>query len=101
MSTEIPKPAAEIHRRVRQVGTVKSIAGAKSVVVQVNRRTGHGRYGKIVAQSSKFMAHDEAGSCTLGDVVEIAACRPLSARKRWRVSRIVKRGAQLAAELEG
>lgn len=102
MSTTSQGEAASTpRRRVRQTGTVTSIAGSKSVVVQVDRRVGHGRYGKFVGKRSKFMAHDEKGACGLGDLVEIVSCRPLSARKRWRVAKVVGRAAQVGAEIEG
>ena len=39
------------------------------------------------------MAHDEANTCRVGDTVEIVESRPLSAHKRWRVRRIVKKAA--------
>ena len=87
-------------RRMRQVGRVSSVAGTKSVVVQVDRRVGHERYGKYVSKRSKFMAHDERSECSPGDVVEIVACRPLSARKRWRVRSVVERAVLPGAEAE-
>lgn len=87
---------AGTRRRVRQLGTVSSRAGAKSVVVRVDRRVAHPRYTKFIARRSKFMAHDETDQCGIGDVVEIVSCRPLSASKRWRVSRIVKKAAGVA-----
>src|SRR5688572_865115 len=85
---------------VAQVGTVKSIAGRQSVVVQVNRRVLHPRYAKYISRSSKFMAHDERNECGLGDLVEIVSSRPLSARKRWRVRRIVERAIMPGVEAE-
>ena len=86
-------------RRVRQVGTVTSVAGTKSVVVRVDRRVSHPQYTKFISRRSKFMVHDEKGECSVGDVVEIVSTRPLSATKRWRVSRVVKRAA-LVADVE-
>jgi small subunit ribosomal protein S17 len=91
-----PAATAARRRRPRQVGRVTSLAGAKSVVVQVDRRVAHGQYGKIVSRKSTFMAHDEHGRCGLGDLVEIVSSRPLSARKRWRVCRILQAGAAVA-----
>ena len=44
-----------------------------------------------VRTTSKFMAHDEENRCNTGDRVLIEECRPLSKRKRWRVSKIVER----------
>ena len=80
-------------RRVTQVGTVASIAGTKSIVVRVDRRVSHASYTKFISRRSKFMVHDERGQCGVGDLVEIVACRPLSATKRWRVSQVVKKAA--------
>jgi small subunit ribosomal protein S17 len=86
--------------RVTQVGTVTSIAGKQSVVVQVDRRVLHPRYHKYISKRSKFMAHDERDECRIGDVVELSASRPLSARKRWRVRRIVEKAVLPGAEAE-
>ena len=82
---------AKRRRRVRQVGTVASIAGEKSVVVRVERRVKHPRYQKFISRRAKFMAHDERSECGVGDLVELVSSRPLSARKRWRVSRVVRK----------
>jgi small subunit ribosomal protein S17 len=73
-----------------KVGVVTSDAMEKSVVVQVQRTTLEKRYKRYVRRSSRFMAHDERDACKVGDTVEIVECRPLSARKRWRVRRIVR-----------
>ena len=78
-------------RRVRQQGTVASISGAKTIVVQVERRVKHPRYDKFISRRKKFMAHDEEAQCGVGDLVEIVSCRPMSARKRWRVSSVVRK----------
>jgi len=71
----------------RMVGVVSSIAGHKTVVVSVTRRVQHPKYKKYLNRTKKFMAHDEACACKVGDVVEIVECRPISRRKRWRVSK--------------
>jgi small subunit ribosomal protein S17 len=67
----------------------------KSVVVRVERTVLHKFYKRYVRRSGKFMAHDEQGVCKVGDVVEIVESRPLSARKRWRVRRVVRSGVGL------
>ena len=97
--TEQTASAAEgrRRRRVRQVGTVASVSGVKTVIVQVERRVKHPRYLKFVSRRSKFMAHDEAQDCNVGDLVEIVSCRPMSARKRWRISKVVRRSVSAAA----
>ena len=74
------------NRHKRQFnGKVASIAGDKSVVVVVERRYKHRLYHKYVTAASRYMAHDEKNVCAVGDNVVIEECRPMSARKRWRI----------------
>jgi small subunit ribosomal protein S17 len=73
------------------VGKVVSDARAKTVTVQVERRSKHELYGKIVAHSRKYHAHDENNEFHIGDVVEITESRPLSKTKNWVVSRLVEK----------
>jgi small subunit ribosomal protein S17 len=73
------------------VGKVVSDKRAKTITVLVERRVTHELYGKIVARSSKYHAHDEKGEYKLGDVVEIAESRPISRTKNWVVTRLVKK----------
>ena len=72
-------------------GTVVSAKMDKTVVVTVQRAFPHSVYKRIVRRSKKYKAHDEANSCGEGDRVRIAACRPLSKDKRWRVVEIVEK----------
>jgi len=73
------------------VGRVVSDKRAKTVTVLVERRTKHELYGKIVARSRKYHAHDEKGEYKMGDVVEIAEGRPISKTKSWVVTRLVEK----------
>jgi small subunit ribosomal protein S17 len=73
------------------VGRVVSDKRSKTVTVQVERRTMHELYGKIVARSSKYHAHDEKGEYKVGDMVEIAESRPISKTKAWVVTRLVEK----------
>ena len=77
--------------RKTQLGTVISNKMDKSVVILVERKVRHKLYGKYIRRRVKYMAHDEANECNIGDVVLIEACRPLSKNKRWRVRSIVER----------
>jgi len=77
-------------RRVTKVGIVASDKMDKTVVVRVDRTVVHRRYRRYIRKTTKFMAHDEANQCKIGDTVEIVESRPLSAHKRWRVQRIVR-----------
>ena len=75
------------------VGKVVSDKRSKTVTVQIERRTKHELYGKIVARSSKYHAHDEKGEYKMGDMVEIAETRPISKTKSWVVTRLVQKAA--------
>ena len=79
-------------RKTRQ-GAVISNAMDKSVVVLVERKVRHKLYGKFIRRRVKYMAHDAANACSVGDIVLIEECRPLSKNKRWRVLNIVQRAA--------
>jgi small subunit ribosomal protein S17 len=84
--------SASAQRRARKTGTVVSNKMQKTVVVEVSRLVKHGRYGRFVRRSERFMADDRALKPQPGDTVEIEETRPLSARKRWRVIAIVTSG---------
>jgi small subunit ribosomal protein S17 len=74
-----------------RIGTVTSNKMTKTVVVQVERRMKHGRYGKYMTEKKKFKAHDESQACKIGDRVRITETRPLSKDKRWRVAEIIRK----------
>lgn len=73
------------------VGTVVSDKMDKTVVVRVERLVQDQRYKKYVRRYTRFMAHDEANNCKLGDRVRIIEHRPISKRKRWKVQETVAR----------
>jgi small subunit ribosomal protein S17 len=75
--------------RKSQVGTVTSAAMQKTVTVAVDRMVQHPLYKKRMRKTSKFLAHDETGICKVGDRVRIIETRPLSARKRWRIEKVL------------
>ena len=68
-----------------QSGVVVSNNLDKSIVVKVERKVKHPIYKKTIKRSKKFVTHDEKNECKIGDLVEIAECRPLSKRKRFRL----------------
>ena len=72
------------HRRTL-VGTVVGDKMDKTVVVRVERLVKDTSFKKYVRRYSRFMAHDEENSCSVGDRVQIIEHRPLSKRKRWKV----------------
>lgn len=72
-------------------GRVVSDKADKTVTVSVERRFKHPLYGKVVAVSKKYLAHDENNEYHEGDVVEIITRRPISKRKRFAVTRLIER----------
>lgn len=74
-----------------KIGKVVSDSMEKSVVVKVEYLVSHPLYKKRIKKSTKFMAHDEKNICNIGDKVKIAETRPLSKRKRWRVTEILEK----------
>ena len=94
--TEKATVETKTRRRAKKVGVVTSDKMEKSVVVRVDRIVKHKLYKRYVKRTARFMAHDEQNRCQIGDTVEIIESRPLSARKRWRVTRIVRRATGAA-----
>jgi small subunit ribosomal protein S17 len=78
------------YRKVRE-GLVVSDKMDKTVVVMVEDRVKHPKYGKVIRRTRKYVAHDEENACGVGDRVVLTETRPLSATKRWRVARIVEK----------
>ena len=74
-----------------KTGKVVNNSMEKSIVVKVEYLVSHPLYKKRIKKSTKFMAHDEKNSCGVGDKVKIAETRPLSKRKRWRVTEILEK----------
>ena len=77
------------------IGRVVSDKRSKTITVLIERRTKHELYGKIVAKTSKYHAHDEKGEYKLGDIVEISECRPISKTKAWTVTRLVEKAREV------
>lgn len=89
--SELQQTAAKPKNTRTLVGRVVSDKRSKTVTVLVERRSAHELYGKIVAKSRKYHAHDEKGEYKMGDTVEIAEGRPISKTKSWVVTRLVEK----------
>lgn len=73
------------------VGQVVSDKSDKTIVVRVETLVKHPLYKKYIRKHKKFAAHDPGNECSFGDIVEIIESRPLSARKRWRLVKILEK----------
>ena len=78
------------HRKVRK-GIVISNKMDKSIIVSVERKYRHPVYKKVVKDKRKYYVHDPENKAGLGDVVEIMESRPISKKKRWRLTKVLKK----------
>lgn len=76
-------------------GVVVSNSGDKSVKVVIDFKVKHPKYGKYIKRRTKIGVHDEHNQSGVGDLVEIAECRPHSKTKSWRLIRIVQRAIEV------
>lgn len=74
-------------------GIVASNKGDKTIVVLVATRKTHPIYKKQYTVGKRFMAHDEKNEAQEGDKVLIAETKPISARKRFILSKILETAA--------
>ena len=93
MTEHSEKPESRSKRKVLR-GVVVSDKMTKTRVISVDHVISHAFYSKTLRRHRKFYAHDEANESKAGDLVEIVSTRPLSALKRWRVSRIVEKASK-------
>jgi small subunit ribosomal protein S17 len=77
--------------RKEKVGVVTSNKMDKSIVVAIERKVKHPKYGKFLKKTTKFVAHDEANVCSIGDTVRIMETRPLSKSKCWRLVEVLEK----------
>lgn len=80
------------------------ITGAKkmkdTVTVTIHRSVLHPLYKKRYRVSTKFLADCKGMDLGVGDTVEITECRPLSKRKHFRVTQIVKQAPRVSEMAE-
>jgi small subunit ribosomal protein S17 len=94
MSQQMTESSANVAAERTLTGRIVSAKMQKTIAVSVERLVKHGKYGKYVRRTTRLLAHDEEGQGREGDLVDIIECRRLSARKSWRLVRVVKRAEQ-------
>ena len=82
-------------QKSEKLGVVLSNKMQKSIVVAVEWQVRHGLYGKTERRTSTFMVHDEQNEAKPGDMVAIVETRPQSRRKRWALTRVVRKSAEV------
>ncbi len=75
-------------------GVVLKKAGDKTATILVERRVIHPRYHKIVKRFKKYLIHDEKNETKVGDTISAVECRPLSAKKSFRLQKVLKTGVE-------
>ncbi len=88
MSEEVSTSARTI------IGRVVSNKMQKTIVVSVERKVPHPKYGKYVKRNSKRFAHDEENVCRIGDLVLIKETRPLSKNKNFELVKVLEKTLQ-------
>lgn len=73
------------------LGKVVSDKMDKTITVLIERQVKHPLYGKFIKRSTKVHAHDENNECSMGDLVRVVECRPLSKSKTWQLVEIVEK----------
>ena len=74
-----------------RLGVVESDRRDKTRKVVVRFQARHPKYGKFIKRRTILHVHDESNQSRLGDIVEVAQCRPISRTKSWRLVRVVER----------
>ena len=90
-SNETTNDTSRVNPRKVREGVVVSDKMNSTLVVAVNERVSHPRYGKTVQRTKKLYVHDENNEAKIGDKVRVQETRPLSKLKRWRLTEVVER----------
>jgi small subunit ribosomal protein S17 len=77
-------------------GRVLKANNLKTRVIAIEQRIRHPLYGRVIRRTAKFVAHDESNESSVGDLVRIEECRPMSRTKRWRLIEIMERNLDQA-----
>jgi small subunit ribosomal protein S17 len=76
-----------------EVGIVLSNKMQKTIVVKLDRRIRHAKYGKFITKTKKVKAHDETNSANIGDMVLLVSTRPLSKDKRYALKSVLRKAS--------
>ena len=78
-----------------KTGIVVSDKMEKTIVVSIENKITHKKYGKVISKTKKYKVHDEKNECQLGDIVTIIETRPLSKTKRWNLKLIKQKSSRI------
>ena len=89
---------AENRQRQTLTGEVTSTQMDQTVVVKVTRKVKHPMYKKFIKRYKKYLAHTASVVPKNGDIVKIISTKPISKRKRWQVSEIIRESLDMGEE---
>ena len=87
------KTTEKVTNKREEIGIVVSNKMQKTIVVKLDRRIRHTKYGKFITKTKKVKAHDEQNTASIGDQVLLVASRPLSKEKRYALKEVLRKGA--------
>lgn len=99
LSEQLIKEAKKMAKILQ--GTVTSDRLDKTIAVPIVTHKSHPLYKKRYISSQKVMAHDEKNEAKIGDKVQISETRPLSARKRYELKKILERPTLTDKDVKG
>jgi small subunit ribosomal protein S17 len=85
------KTESKTKNKREETGIVISNKMQKTIVVKLDRRIRHAKYGKFLTKTKKVKAHDEANTAGIGDLVQIVATRPISKDKRYALKSVIRK----------
>ena len=86
---------SKIRKRQTLTGKVIGTKMTKTVKVRVVREIPHPIYKKRVKRYKNYLAHVASITPKKGDIVKILSVRPISKRKCWQVSQIIRESLKL------
>jgi len=91
MTEKTQNTQSAVKPKREETGIVISNKMKKTIVVKLDRRTRHAKYGKFITKTKKIKAHDEENAAKIGDLVLVVATRPISKDKRYALKTIVRK----------
>ena len=73
-----------------RIGVVVSNKPQKTIVVAIQTRYQHPKYGKILVKTKRYMAHDDQNTSKPGDLVLLQESSPYSKNKKCKLKEILK-----------
>ena len=86
---------SEIRKKQSLIGEVSSAKMEKTVKVRVSREIPHPVYRKRIKKYKNYLANIASTNANEGDIVKIVSIRPISKKKRWQVSEVLKKSVNI------